>query len=239
MATILVRARGATAEASVIEHHVPRRRGQFAGTARNADGEYTAVVASDSVLGEAARKNVDPKIPDDLLHESRRGAALRRAGCWLVIGVLLGAAITMAILRWRFADPTPALTEESFRAARQQWAQRGPQDYDVEVVVQGPQPGTYRVTVRGGASIAALRNGQPLAQQRTFGTWSVPGMFGTISRDLAQIERRRTGNADRLTPDLTLRASFDPELGYPRHYLRMEAGSTQDVSWTVTKFVAR
>ncbi len=164
------------------------------------------------------------------------GGTLRRAGCWLIVGTMAGLAISLAILRWRLADATPALTEESFRSARQQWADRAPADYDLEVVVRGPQPGKYRVQVRGGQSVAAFRNDRPLAQQRTFGTWSVPGMFGTISRDLAQIERRRSGQADRHTPDLTLRASFDPVLGYPRRYLRMEAGSTQDVSWEVTRF---
>jgi hypothetical protein len=183
---------------------------------------------------------VDAKTSQEPLHERERTeGALRRAGCWLILGAMLGAIVTVAVLRWRLADPTPALTEELFHAARQRWAEYGPKDYDVEVVVQGPQPGTYRVIVRDGESIAAFRNGQPLNQQRTFGTWSVPGMFGTISRDLAQIERRRSGNADRFTPDLTLRASFDPELGYPRHYLRMEAGSTQDVSWELTRFELR
>ena len=174
-------------------------------------------------------------MPEEVPHARQ----LRRFGCWLIVGMLLGGAVTMAILRWRLADPTPALTEERFQAARQQWAEHAPQDYDVEVVVQGPQPGTYRVSVRGGESIAASRNGKSLMQRRTFGTWSVPGMFGTIGRDLEQIERRRSGDADRLTPDLTLRASFDSVFGYPRHYLRMESGSTQDVSWEVTKFDVR
>jgi hypothetical protein len=154
----------------------------------------------------------------------------------LIVGMLAGALVTMAILRWQLADPTPSLTEESFRAARQRWDERAPDNYDVEVKVEGRQPATYRVQVRGGRSIAAFRNGQPLTQQRTFGTWSVPGMFGTIRRDLAQIEKRRSGQADRTTPQLTLRASFDPQWGYPRRYLRMEAGSTQDVSWDVIRF---
>ena len=171
--------------------------------------------------------------------EVPRARQLRRFGCWLIVGTLLGGAVTMAILRWRLADPTPALTAERFQAARQAWAEHAPQDYDLEVVVEGPQPGTYRVSVRGGESVAASRNDQSLKQRRTFSTWSVPGMFGTIGRDLEQIARRRAGNADRFTPDLTLRASFDQELGYPRHYLRMESGSTQDVSWEVTKFEVR
>src|SRR5262245_50472209 len=161
---------------------------------------------------------------------------MRRAGCWLIIGTIAGLVVTLAILRFRLADPTPALTTEAFRQARERWRQRGPADYDIDVEVQGPQPGKYQVQVRAGQAVAAYRNDGALKQQRTLGTWSVAGMFGTIARDVEQVEKRRAGQADRNTPDLTLRASFDPELGFPRRYLRMEAGSTQDVTWEVNRF---
>lgn len=165
-----------------------------------------------------------------------RHDALRRAGCWLIAGAIGGMVVTLAILRWRLADPTPPLTEEAFRQARQQWRERGPADYNVEVHVQGPQPGTYRVEVRGAVAVAAFRNGRELKQQRTLGTWGVPGMFATMARDVEQVERRRQGQVNGNTPDLTLRAGFDPEFGYPRRYVRMEAGSTQDVTWEVVRF---
>jgi hypothetical protein len=163
---------------------------------------------------------------------------MRRATCGLIVGTVAGLIVTMAVLRWQLADPTPALSADSFQAARRLWAQRGPADYDLEVEVQGPQPGKYRVVVRGGQPTAAFRNEQPLKQQRTFGTWSVPGMFGTMARDLEQVERRRTGNVAARVPDLTLRAQFDSELGYPVRYLRIESGSTADVTWKVTRFQA-
>lgn len=177
--------------------------------------------------------DLDGKLPQSAADAPR---SLRRAGCWLIAGMLSGALLTLAVLRFQLADPTPSLSEETYRAARQKWQKHGPQDYDVEVKVEGRQGATYRVQVRGGRSIAAYRNGRPLTQPRTFGTWSVPGMFGTIRRDLDQIAKRRRGEADRYTPDLTLRASFDSEYGYPQHYLRMESGSTQDVSWEVIRF---
>jgi hypothetical protein len=163
---------------------------------------------------------------------------MRRVGCGLIVGTLAGLLVTLAILRWRMYDPTPPLSAEALRAARQRWRERGPADYDIEIRVEGPQPGTYQVTVRGGQATSALRNGQPLTQKRTLGTWSVPGMFATINRDLEQVERRAGGNADRFTGALTLRASFEPELGYPQRYMRMESGSTRDVSWEVTRFEA-
>ena len=168
--------------------------------------------------------------------EPTGASKMPRIGCGLMVGTLVGLVVTLAILRWNVADPTPALTAEALREARERWRQAGPADYDVEIRVQGPQPGTYRVQVRGGQATSAFRNDRPLAQQRTFGTWSVPGMFNTIARDVEQVERRASGNADRFTPDLTLRASFDPKYGYPRRYVRMEAGSTLDVSWEVTSF---
>ena len=182
---------------------------------------------------------MNPTIPHELPPESPSTAGtMRRVGCGLIVGTLVGLVVTLVILRWRVYDPTPALSAEALREARELWRQRGPSDYDVEVRVEGPQPGTYRVSVRGGQAIKAFRNDRPLTQQRTFGTWSVPGMFATIGRDVEQVERRASGNADRFTPDLTLRASFDRELGYPRRYVRMESGSTRDVSWEVTKLEA-
>lgn len=109
-------------------------------------------------------------------------------------------------------------------------------DYDIEVAVAGTQPATYEVRVRDGQAIEAFRNGKPLNQRRTFGTWSVPGMFSTMSRDVEAVERRERGEADPSTPRLTLRAEFDPKYGYPKRYQRIEWGSPVEVTWQVTHF---
>ena len=178
----------------------------------------------------------DAGSPPDAAGQAPRRAGFGRLGCSLLVGTLAGLAVTLAVLRWQWADPTPQLTRQSFDAAQQRWRAHGPADYDIEVHVTGPQPGRYRVSVRGGQSVAAYRNDRPLTQRRVFSTWSVPGMFGTISRDVENVERRRAGRADLLTGELTLRASFHPHYGYPQHYLRMESGSVQDVSWDVVRF---
>ena len=104
------------------------------------------------------------------------------------------------------------------------------------MVVRGSQPATYAVQVRNGQAENATRNGRPLNQRRTFGTWSVPGMFSTMQRDVEAIERRARPNADPNLPQLTLRAEFDSRYSYPARYRRIEWGSPTEVSWEVTRF---
>jgi hypothetical protein len=163
-------------------------------------------------------------------------SALPRVVAWLCIGGVLGLSSTLILLRWRSRDPTPDLTPEIFYAAHERWRTTAPADYDIEVRVTGSQPAVYRVEVRGGEPQAASRNGQPLLSHRTFGTWSVPGMFSTISRDIEAIEKHAAGKADRSTPRLVLRAQFDATYSYPKRYRRIEQWSTVDVAWEVVEF---
>jgi hypothetical protein len=160
---------------------------------------------------------------------------------WTLIGSALGVLATLAVLRIVYRDTTPPLTPELFHSAHEQWRKSAPPDYDIEIRVSGNQPATYRAEVRGGQAQAAWRNGQPLTTRRTFGTWSVPGMFSTMSRDVEQLERQRAGQADPRFPSLILRAGFDERFGYPARYSRIEWGSRKGttaaaVTWEVTEF---
>jgi hypothetical protein len=144
----------------------------------------------------------------------------------------------LAVLAFVGRDPTPPLSAEQFAAARALWEESGPANYDLEVRVQGRQAASYRVEVRGGQPQAAWRNGRPLTSRRTFGTWSVPGMFSTMSRDLETLERAAQEGRP---PPLILRAAFDPQYGYPARYRRIDRGSPQGadsvaVIWDVTEF---
>jgi hypothetical protein len=159
----------------------------------------------------------------------------------MFLGGVLGILGTLIALRIIHRDPTPVLTPELFHAAHHRWKQVAPRNYDIEIRVTGSQPATYRVEVRGGQSQAAWRNGEPLKTRRTFGTWSVPGMFSTISRDVEQLERQASGRNDPRVPELILRAAFDPKYSYPARYRRTEWGSrkgttAQEVKWEVTEF---
>ena len=63
------------------------------------------------------------------------------------------------------------------------------------------------------------------------GTWSVPGMFGTIESDL-----KTNAAAPPSQPPLQLRAEFHPTYGYPQRYVRLAWGTKVTTSWNVTMF---
>jgi hypothetical protein len=170
-------------------------------------------------------------------------STLARFSRWAILGCLAGVVISLIALRIANHDPTPELTPALFESARQRWKAAAPSDYDIEVRVEGPQAATYRVEVRGGQAAAAWRNGKPLRSVRTFGTWSVPGMFSTISRDVETIERQAEGRADPAIPPLILRAAFDSQYSFPQRYSRIEWGSRKGstataVTWEVVEFKA-
>ncbi len=112
-------------------------------------------------------------------------------------------------------------------------------DYDVEIEVKGLQPAKYHVEVRKGIARKALRNGRPLRQRRTLGTWSINGMFSTMASDVEHLRRSEQGREQSDTLHLELRAEFDSQWGYPLRYHRLEQvrfGNNRSVSWQVTKF---
>lgn len=182
-----------------------------------------------------------------LLHGPKGGIAVAsapsnqlRLGCLVmsglagVLGGLLSIVIVVAI---RGRDPSPELNRADFETAQQLWKQAGPPSYNIAVRVVGPQPAVYRVEVRSGEVISASIDGRPLKQRRTLDTWSVPGMFGTMERDLAHVEEWASGRAVRGTPQLTLRATFHPTYGYPQRFRRTEWGADRDMVWEVIEFV--
>jgi len=160
---------------------------------------------------------------------------------WTLAGLALGVVATLIALRIINRDPTLLLTPAAFYAASARWKASAPADYDIEIEVAGPQAATYRVEVRGGQPRGAWRNGQPLKQRRTFGTWSVPGMFSTMARDVDVVERRAAGQAKPGETELILKAQFDPQYSFPQRYQRIEWGSRRGsdavtVTWEVKEF---
>lgn len=160
---------------------------------------------------------------------------------WLVLAVVgggtLGLAVILGTLLRKQAAPLPSLTPAQFAAAQQRWEEHGLANYDAEISVTGRQTAVYRVEVRDGEPRLAQRNGQPLKQRRTFDTWSVPGMFETMAADVDSVEKVAAGKADASTVHLVLRAEFDPKLGYPVRYHRLEKrkqSADYEVTWRVT-----
>jgi hypothetical protein len=159
---------------------------------------------------------------------------MSRRRWWLA--VLVGAAsaspVAALVVWWWAKQPDlPELTDEALQAAAATWQARGPASYDVAIRVEGPQPATYAVVVRDTVARSATRNGDPLKGQRTFGTWSVPGMLATIERDVRSRAEGRFGR-------LVLRAKFDQRLGIPLQYQRIEmrSGAHGALHWQVLRF---
>ena len=183
---------------------------------------------------------VDDNIPKRDPHEAEtpsddRRFAHSRVMLLIVLGLLLAIAVGGFSLMRR--GSLQSVTRESFDAARQRWRQAGLSNYNMEIKVNGRQPATYYVEVRDGETTAAHRNGQPL--KRTPSTWTVPGMFYTLSQDVQNVEKVAAGQADESTPHLLLRAQFHSQFGYPERYLRSERvkqGAGPEVSWVVSKF---
>jgi hypothetical protein len=164
----------------------------------------------------------------------QRAGALAAAG---LLGALTGLAVLVTVLVMQNRGRLPRLEPSDFYDAQLRWERAGVTDYNMTVLVTGRQAAEYYVEVRRGEPRHATRNGEPLRQQRTWGTWSVPGMFGTMQSDVTNLERQQAGRADPATPQLLLRAVFDPQRGYPRRYLRTELrkwGTNDEVSWEAT-----
>jgi hypothetical protein len=159
-----------------------------------------------------------------------------------MLGILAGAAFALIILVVYLVLTGPGrmavVEEDAFAAAIQKWEAAKINSYHVEVEVRGRQPATYKVEVLDGKVQTATRNDNPLKQHRTLDTWTVPGMFNTMSIDLDHRARHAEGKAEPGEPNVRVRAIFDEKLGYPARYHRTEfvkRGTNPTTSWTVVK----
>lgn len=159
---------------------------------------------------------------------------------WVLATVFVAALLTAATLLLFVVinnfGRLPVLAPRDFATAQSRWQTNPLSDYDAKVVVSARSYETYEVRVRGGNVVSATRNGVPIRQARSQATWSVPGMFGTISSDVEHLEQVARGDADASTPQLQLRGVFDQDHGYPIRYHRTEQrkwGPNYEVSWEV------
>ncbi len=179
---------------------------------------------------------------DDLKQNPKKPARFRAIALGALGGlttvIVLTVIVMIAYSLWTSMPSGPRLAEinrASFDAARAKWKANGPANYDIEVAVEGLQKAVYRVQVRDGKAVSATRNGAPLTDPRTIGTWSVPGMFDTIASDVEHSEEPIEINS-RESHYVTPLAAFDEQYGYPARYRRIEWGSDVEASWTVTDF---
>jgi len=151
----------------------------------------------------------------------------------LLLGLVLGAGLALELF---VVERLPQLTVEALDAAEKLWDTKGPKSYNLDLTIEGAQPGVVHVEVRDGVTTAMQRDGLAPQQRRVWDVWAVPGMFETIERELQLAEDPQHEMDLAAGAKVDLRAEFDPAYGYPVRFHRIVFGGGPEVYWKVTKF---
>ena len=182
--------------------------------------------------------NHDPAAPEkdaadyDRQHGKRFSTRPLLIGVLAVIFTLIAAAVLLQVF---VAERIPKLTEARLEAAQDLWDRQGPPSYDMDLEIRGAQPGSVHIEIRDGEVTAMTRDGRS-PPQRTWGVWSVPGLFETLERELVLAEDPQHEMDVAAGTELQLRCEFDPAYGFPRRYHRYATGGAPEVFWRVTQF---
>jgi hypothetical protein len=175
-------------------------------------------------------------VPSPSAKSSRSNVSMRTVA--FVAASLALALVCLALsLEYFVAERLPDLTEEKLRTAMTLWQTAGPVSYDMDIELRGARPGQVHVEVRNKEVELETRDGRTPGRW-TWDTWSVPGLFDTLSQDLdiAQDPEQEI----QATPGTIWRprCAFDPKLGYPERYHRLVSGGPE-VYWRVTAFQSK
>lgn len=163
-----------------------------------------------------------------------RGSAGMRAIVLAVGACIIAITSIVFALQYFVAERLPELSEASLEQATKLWDKRGPASYDMDIELRGARPGQVHVEVRDRDVVAETRDGREPGRW-TWKTWSVPGMFDTLSQDLQIGENPEQQIQAAKGTKWRLRCEFDTQFGYPSRYHRMVTGGPE-VFWRVTKF---
>jgi Family of unknown function (DUF6174) len=190
-------------------------------------------MAQDSVSSTGERTiSAADSLETSLAAADNRGS---RRGLWIAIGIVALAVAAVLIGVKLLVNPMPALTEARLVEAEELWQRAGPATYDMDLEIRGAQPGQVHIEVRNGEVTAMTRDGHT-PPQRTWDTWTVPGQFETLDRELVIAEDPEHEMQAQAGTQFRVRAEFDPQYGYPRRYHRYVSGGGPEVFWQVTEF---
>ena len=156
----------------------------------------------------------------------------RRRLLWSVLGLTLGLVIGFLVLR----EPSETLTTDRLDEARRRWQQEGPVSYVLEVETKGAVGATHRIVVREGEVVEMTTGGRD-ASRSAWEYWSVEGLFDFLATELANASDPRQAYGSGVS-EVILRARFDPDMGFPSHFLRHVLGRQQSIEWNVIGFEA-
>jgi hypothetical protein len=162
----------------------------------------------------------------------------RRSARVLVIGLLLalvGFVSLLVVLSVFLGQKIPELTDSRLAEAEALWDRAAPASYDIDLEIRGARPGQVQVKVRDSAVSEMTREGRT-PPERTWHTWSVPGLFETLERELEMAQDPVHEMNATSGMEVWLRCDFDPQYGYPHVYHRLVTGGGPEVYWRVTRF---
>jgi hypothetical protein len=185
-------------------------------------------MANNSELGDGGghAEDVSPTVST--------GVHPARAIAFLLASIALAAVCVAFALQYFVAERLPELTDSTLQTATERWQKNGPKSYDVEIELRGAQPGKVHVEVRDKEVELETRDGHTPGRW-TWDTWSVPGLFDTLTQDLQISENPEAQIQAAPGTKWRLRCEFDPQLGYPLQYHRLVTGGPE-VFWRVTSF---
>jgi hypothetical protein len=154
--------------------------------------------------------------------------------------MILGAFVliiggVLLLLQMFVARRLPEMTDARFEAAQSLWENNGPKSYDMDINITGAQPGKVHIEVRDATPTAMTRDGRA-PEERTWETWTVPGMFKMLVDEFALKEDPTHKGQGPPGAEVWLRSEFDPQFGYPRTYQRIFTGGGPQIEWHVTRF---
>jgi len=192
---------------------------------------------ADSAESDSSREDLGNLRP---LAETSTARGARRGKLVLLALASIALLACAAVGVWLVRGTLPAVTEAQLTAAEEKWEQNKPDNYDLEVELGGSSPGVFLLEVRQGrVQTAPTRDGVPVRSRPAWETWTVPGQFETIRREL-ELAADPEGEMNATAGErLVLRGEFDAKYGYPRHYHRIALGGGPEVEWRVKRFEAK
>ena len=117
-------------------------------------------------------------------------------------------------------DRTPALDRAAFEKAAARWRERGTEDYDLEISIEGDRVdrSLCSLQVRGGKVVRYEKDGREDSGDPSGAYNTIPGLLEVIDREILLATGPLVQGAPR---GAVLRAEFDPEWGYPVVFKRI------------------
>jgi hypothetical protein len=150
----------------------------------------------------------------------------RRSRTWIWYFVILAILAVLAVTIMIRYNQGQQLTREQVDQARALWQHKGPKDYDLDYTEAGTVTDRYRVQVRDGKVVSALRDGKPL-EERLYIFHDMPALFDALDGFLQ--EDARPGS-----PRVYMVATFDSTDGHLLKLVRRVMGTDQRLEINVT-----